>query len=180
MSKIELRRIDESNFIDCFNLKLKKEQERFVSHPIRSLAQAYVYYKQCTPFGVVADGEMVGYGMVIYDYDEEEYDLWHVMIDAEQQGKGYGKAAVGLFLDYIRQKPFGDSGEADLPQGKSSGAASVRKLRLCAHRRGGRGRRDRDDPAGVGCIFPVLVVSPLDKQKLWGTIGITSGQAGRE
>ena len=109
MSKIELRRIDESNFIDCFNLKLKKEQERFVSHPIRSLAQAYVYYKQCTPFGVVADGEMVGYGMVIYDYDEEEYDLWHVMIDAEQQGKGYGKAAVGLFLDYIRQKPFGDS-----------------------------------------------------------------------
>ena len=59
MSKIELRRIDESNFIDCFNLKLKKEQERFVSHPIRSLAQAYVYYKQCTPFGVVADGEMV-------------------------------------------------------------------------------------------------------------------------
>lgn len=109
MSKIELRRIDESNFIDCFNLKLKKEQERFVSHPIRSLAQAYVYYKQCTPFGVVADGEMVGYGMVIYDYDEEEYDLWHVMIDAEQQGKGYGKAAVGLFLNYIRQKPFGDS-----------------------------------------------------------------------
>lgn len=109
MSKIELRRIDESNFIDCFNLKLKKEQERFVSHPIRSLAQAYVYYKQCTPFGVMADGEMVGYGMVIYDYDEEEYDLWHVMIDAEQQGKGYGKAAVGLFLDYIRQKPFGDS-----------------------------------------------------------------------
>ena len=109
MSKIELRRIDESNFIDCFNLKLKKEQERFVSHPIRSLAQAYVYYKQCTPFGVVADGEMVGYGMVIYDYDEEEYDLWHVMIDAEQQGKGYGKAAFAAVLDYIRTKPFGKS-----------------------------------------------------------------------
>ena len=109
MSKIEIQRIDESNFIDCFNLKLKKEQERFVSHPIRSLAQAYVYYKQCTPFGVLADGKMGGSGMVIYDYDEEEYDLWHVMIDAEQQGNGYGRAAVGLFLDYIRQKPFGDS-----------------------------------------------------------------------
>ena len=68
-----------------------------------------MYYKQCTPFGVLADGKMVGYGMVIYDYDEEEYDLWHVMIDAEHQGNGYGRAAVGLFLDYIRQKPFGDS-----------------------------------------------------------------------
>ena len=114
MSKIELRRIDESNFIDCFNLKLKKEQERFVSHPIRSLAQAYVYYKQCTPFGVVADGEMVGYGMVIYDYDIPEYDVWHMMIDEAQQGRGYGKAAMQRVLSYIASKPFGNSNHVSL------------------------------------------------------------------
>ena len=40
---IHLRKITEENFIDAFNLKLAPEQERFVSHPIRSLAQAYVY-----------------------------------------------------------------------------------------------------------------------------------------
>ena len=38
--------ISEENFIDVFNLKLSKEQEAFVSHPIRSLAQAYVYRTQ--------------------------------------------------------------------------------------------------------------------------------------
>ena len=43
---ISLRPIDESNFLDVFNLKLGEGQERYVSHPIRSLAQAYVYREQ--------------------------------------------------------------------------------------------------------------------------------------
>ena len=43
MRKITLRRIDETNFIDAFQLKLAEGQEIFVSHPVRSLAQAYVY-----------------------------------------------------------------------------------------------------------------------------------------
>ena len=47
---IYLRKITEENFIDAFNLKLAPEQERFVSHPIRSLAPAYVYREQCQPF----------------------------------------------------------------------------------------------------------------------------------
>ena len=79
MSKIELVKIDENNFIQAFNLKLGTEQERFVSNPIRSLAQAYVYYNQCVPFGILNDGTMVGYIMVIYDYDLEEYNIWHMM-----------------------------------------------------------------------------------------------------
>ncbi len=52
---------------------------------------------------------MVGYMMVIYDYDVPEYDIWHMMIDETQQGKGYGKAALKLILDYIEEKPFGNS-----------------------------------------------------------------------
>lgn len=107
--EISLRPINENNFIHAFNLKLAEGQEEFVSHPIRSLAQAYVYYKQCTPFGIYAGDKMVGYVMVIYDYDIPEYDIWHMMIDRSEQGKGYGKAALQKILDYIRQKPFGDS-----------------------------------------------------------------------
>lgn len=94
MSKIELARIDENNFIQAFNLKLGKEQEQFVSNPIRSLAQAYVYYNQCIPFGIFNDGTMVGYMMVIYDYDLEEYNIWHMMIDIAYQHKGFGELAL--------------------------------------------------------------------------------------
>ena len=111
---VHLKPITEDNFLDAFNLKLGAGQEAFVSHPIRSLAQAYVYRTQCQPFGIYQDDVMVGYVMVIYDYDVPEYDIWHMMIDASQQGKGYGKAALAQVLDYIRTKPFGDSSRVAL------------------------------------------------------------------
>ena len=109
MERITLQKVDESNFIACFSLKLDPRQERFVSHPIRSLAQAYVYYDQCTPFAVCRGDEVVGYVMVIYDYDEQTYNIWHLTIDGAHQGKGYGRAAMELSLDYVRTKPFGSS-----------------------------------------------------------------------
>lgn len=109
MNSVTLKKIDESNFLDCFALKLGPGQEEYVSHPIRGLAQAYVYYHQCTPFGVYDGDQMVGYLMVIYDYDEQTYNLWHLMIDESRQGRGYGRAAVIAALDYIRTKPFGSS-----------------------------------------------------------------------
>ncbi|MDO4501145.1 MAG: GNAT family N-acetyltransferase [Erysipelotrichaceae bacterium] len=111
---ISLKRIDENNFIEAFNLKLAKGQENYVSHPIRSLAQAYVYYKQCTPFGIYEEKIMVGYVMVIYDYDVPEYDIWHLMIDEKYQGKGYSIKAMEKVLEYIKTKPFGDSNRVAL------------------------------------------------------------------
>lgn len=111
---VELRVIAEDNFIDAFNLRLAPGQERFVSHPIRSLAQAYIYREQCQPFGIYADGKMIGYVMVIYDYDVCEYDIWHMMIDESMQGRGYGGVALDRVISYIKTKPFGDSNRVAL------------------------------------------------------------------
>ena len=105
----ELKAITENNFLDAFNLRLAQGQEEYVSHPIRSLAQAYVYRNQCQPFGIYADGKMIGYVMVIYDYDIPEYDIWHMMIDESAQGRGYGSDALDRVIEYIRTKPFGPS-----------------------------------------------------------------------
>jgi len=139
---VELRAITEDNFLDAFHLELAPGQERFVSHPIRSLAQAYVYREQCQPFGIYEDGKMVGYVMVIYDYDVPEYDIWHMMIDKSMQGRGLGSAALGRVLDYIRTKPFGDSSRVALTCNKDNTAA--RKL---YERRGFRstGTEDEDE-----------------------------------
>ena len=109
MNSIALQKVDESNFIACFDLKLRDGQENFVSHPIRSLAQAYVYHEQCTPFAVFSGSEVIGCVMVIYDYDEETYNIWHLMVDRRHQRKGFGRAAMELVLEYIRTKPFGSS-----------------------------------------------------------------------
>ena len=116
----ELRAITENNFIDAFNLKLAPEQESFVSHPVRSLAQAYVYREQCQPFGIYEEGKMIGYVMVIYDYDVPEYDIWHMMIDESMQGRGYGSAALDCVIEYIRTKPFGDSNRVALTCNKEN------------------------------------------------------------
>lgn len=105
----QLRKITEDNFIDAFNLKLAEGQAEYVSHPIRSLAQAYVYREQCQPFGIYDGDTMVGYVMVIYDYDIPEYDIWHMMIDETKQGQGFGSAALDKVLNYIKTKPFGSS-----------------------------------------------------------------------
>ena len=119
----ELRAITEENFIDAFDLKLAPGQEKFVSHPIRSLAQAYVYRDQCQPFGIYAEGKMIGYVMVIYDYDVPEYDIWHMMIDGSMQGRGYGSDALDRVIEYIRTKPFGDSDRVALTCNKSNPVA---------------------------------------------------------
>ncbi len=119
----EFKAITEDNFLDAFNLKLAPGQEHFVSHPIRSLAQAYVYRDQCQPFGIYAEGKMVGYVMVIYDYDVPEYDVWHMMIDASVQGRGYGSDALDRVLDYIRTRPFGDSNRVSLTCSKDNPSA---------------------------------------------------------
>ncbi|MBR3415971.1 MAG: GNAT family N-acetyltransferase [Clostridia bacterium] len=123
---IELKPITEANFIEAFNLKLAPGQEEYVSHPIRSLAQAYVYRDQCRPFGIYADGEMVGYVMVIYDYDVPEYDIWHMMIDAAHQGRGYGGDALERVIEYVKTKPFGDSDRIALTCNRNNSVA--RKL----------------------------------------------------
>ena len=121
---IQLKPINEENFVAAFNLKLAKGQDLFVSHPIRSLAQAYVYREQCQPFGIYDDDTMVGYVMVIYDVPE--YDIWHMMIDASCQGRGYGSAALDRVLDYIGTKPFGSSNRVALTCHKDN----VRALNL--------------------------------------------------
>ncbi len=118
--------ITEDNFIDAFNLKLAPGQEKYVSHPIRSLAQAYVYREQCQPFGIYAEEKMIGYVMVIYDYDVPEYDIWHMMIDESAQGQGYGNDALDRVIDYIRMKPFGDTDRVALTCNKNNPIA--RKL----------------------------------------------------
>ena len=123
---VELKAITEDNFIDAFHLRIAPGQEELVSHPIRSLAQAYVYRNQCQPFGIYADGKMVGYVMVIYDYDVPEYDIWHMLIDEAEQGHGYGREALDQVIAYIRTKPFDDSDRIALTCNKKNPIA--RKL----------------------------------------------------
>ena len=102
----ELRKITGNNYDECLNLKVSDAQKNFVASNIYSLAQAWVFYNTAYPFAIYADDVMVGFVMMGYDKEKNIYDIWRFMIDEKYQGKGYGRAARYLAIEYLK-KDFG-------------------------------------------------------------------------
>ena len=97
--QITLTPIDRSNYRALWRLQLKPEQRTFVSPPAWSVTRCYVKafgeeYEHL-PHLISADGTIVGFSTIVCDpRSEEEYWIDDIMIDATQQGRGYGRAAV--------------------------------------------------------------------------------------
>ena len=123
--KIELRKIDHNNWLQCIELSAADEQRQYVTPNIFSLAEAFVHsdanketaeeYYRCIPFAIYQEDEMVGFATITYekesDYDSKPaYEIYKLMIDKNHQGKGYGKEAVELLLKYIKTFPYGEAG----------------------------------------------------------------------
>ena len=116
---VTLEKVSSKNVWKLLKLRVSPEQEDFVASNTQSIVEAYTTVASggtALPFGVYADGEPVGFVMLGYGTlpDEENpsvaagnYTVWRLMIDEKQQGKGYGKAALKLALDYIRTRPCG-------------------------------------------------------------------------
>lgn len=104
---VELVPIGEGNVAAVFGLGVAPGQERFVAPNSWSLAQALAEYDVAWPRAVVADGGVVGFLMLEIDPADEDgrpFWLWRLMIDATEQGKGYGRAAVLRALDEVRRR----------------------------------------------------------------------------
>ena len=97
---ITLREITPENFSAVIALDVAEDQKLFVAPNVKSIAQAKVY-PDSNPLAIYnGDDEPVGFVMYGYDREDEKYYLGRLMIDAEHQGKGYGKAAT---LEVIRR-----------------------------------------------------------------------------
>ena len=117
-----MEELNKYNVWDVIELTVKKEQESFIAGNEWSLVHAYVGNKTegaVYPFGIFDDDKAVGFLMIAYDYGEvcndpdapeisqKNYFLWRLMIDEEEQGKGYGKKAVKLALEFVKTFPHG-------------------------------------------------------------------------
>lgn len=106
---VTLEEITDANRDAVVALRVAPGQEMFVADVARSLADA-AEYPQARPWyrAIVADGEPVGFVMVSWDPQPQPpeiiggYFLWRLLIDARQQGHGYGAAAVRLLADQVR------------------------------------------------------------------------------
>lgn len=100
---INFRKITEENFDAIIKMK-RPEGENFVASNAFSLAQAWLYRNDgdVFPFAIYNDDAVVGFMLLEEDMEEKRLDLWRIMLPPENEGKGYGTAAVKLLIQYAK------------------------------------------------------------------------------
>ena len=97
---VQLQEINQENFERVVKLELTEGQKEVISSNLESLAQAYACRDICKAFAICNDLEVVGFIMLEVDINENEYGIWRIMIGRQFQGKGYGKQALLLAIDF--------------------------------------------------------------------------------
>ena len=102
--KVQLKPVTKENLDAVLALRVEEGQEGYVSSTAESLAQAYVYADTAYPFGIYDGDELVGFIMMGYYEAKQYYTLWKFMIDRRFQNKGYGRQALKLGLDFVKDR----------------------------------------------------------------------------
>ena len=122
MDQLHLEKITYLNWHDVEDLRLAKEQKCYLPDNVSNLALAGVIREagfQVFTFGIYRGEKPVGFTMIGYDipYDPDDdlnvkyrftrssYYIWRFMIDKRYQGRGYGREAMQLILDFIKTGP---------------------------------------------------------------------------
>jgi diamine N-acetyltransferase len=136
---IRIEKVNGKNVWDLLKLKVSDEQRNFVASNDISIIEAYTAITgngYAFPFGIYEEDKPVGFLMIGFDVDDywedapavakENYNLWRLMIDERCQGRGYGREAVRLALDFVRTWPCGSADYCWLSYEPENGVA--RKL----------------------------------------------------
>ena len=109
-----LKYITIENYFDVLNLEVHPNQRNFIASNSISLAEAYVYDKNCdfiAPLAVYDKEVLVGFVMIAYDrkigISKGNYLLFRFMIDKRFQGLGYFKLTMDAVIDFVRTEPAG-------------------------------------------------------------------------
>jgi diamine N-acetyltransferase len=102
--KVTLEEITEDTLTEVLQLEVAPEQTNLVESVAVSISRAH--FSRCAWFrAVFADGKPVGFAMLHLDGAKPEYILKQLLIDRRYQKRGYGSAAVGLLIDFVRSLP---------------------------------------------------------------------------
>ena len=83
-----------------------------------------MYSETAYPFAIYDDDTIVGFIMMGYYEVKGYYTLWEFMIDSKYQNKGYGRQALKLGLDFVRD----EFGPVDIYTGVTPGNTAAKKL----------------------------------------------------
>ena len=104
MAHVSLREVVESNVRPVMDLAVRADQRRYVADNARTIAE-HAYADEAWLRSIYADEVPVGLLLLSERRSLPRYYLWRFMIDARHQGCGYGRAAMGLLVEYVRTLP---------------------------------------------------------------------------
>jgi len=109
MASVTLQPITSANWRECIRLTVRDDQKNFVATNLYSLAEAAYESTpdRLTPLAVYDGATMIGF--VMYGYPALDggrcWFIYRLMVDQNQQGKGYGRAAMVELIKRIAAEP---------------------------------------------------------------------------
>jgi diamine N-acetyltransferase len=109
---VSLRAVTDANLAAVVALEVAPGQRHYVAGVVQSLVDAQ-RHPEAMPWyrAVYADDTPVGFVMISDNIPPGDptllgpYFLWRLLVDARHQGRGYGRAAMELVIDYVRARP---------------------------------------------------------------------------
>jgi diamine N-acetyltransferase len=102
--KISLRQVTRENFDEVVDLRLHDHQYNYLASNSYSIAEASLNPALQT-HAIYGDERVIGFALYCRPEEGDEspgtYGIWRLMIDAEFQGRGYGRQALELVLREI-------------------------------------------------------------------------------
>ena len=116
----KLKKINRNNIAEILKLEVFDNQKSFVATNNSSIIEAYIAITENNhvfTFGIYKEDTPIGFLMIGFDVNSDDegapkiakgnYNIWRLMIDKKFQGKGYGKKAMDLALEFINTFPSG-------------------------------------------------------------------------
>ena len=101
---VTLREITMESFFECTKLDVAEDQKGFVASNVFSLAEAKAD-SVSNPLAIYAGDQMVGFIMYDFEPKEDRGYISRLMVDAQFQGNGCGRAAIGQVIDRLKEIP---------------------------------------------------------------------------
>ena len=117
---LKLKKVDRNNVAEILKLEVFDNQKSFVATNNSSIIEAYTAITENNhvfTFGIYKDDTPIGFLMIGYDVNSDDedapmiakgnYNIWRLMIDKKIQGKGFGKKAMNLAIEFVNTFPCG-------------------------------------------------------------------------
>ena len=98
---VNLKPVTIDNFWDVISLEVEKDQNFVASNAI-SIAQSKVD-PSLIPLAIYNDQTLVGFLLYGIDPDDGNYWIVRLMVDKKHQKNGYGKKAMEIIIDKIKE-----------------------------------------------------------------------------